>query len=432
MSGITIKKQPKQKQAIQLLSSSAKYIMLFGGSRSGKTFILVYAIIIRALKYPHSRHVIVRKTFADVKRTIGMDTMPKTLELMGINIEPNRADWLWKLPNGSEIWLSGLDDKNRAEKILGMEFVTIYLNEISQISFHSYEVIRTRLSMRIEGCINKMYLDCNPPSKNHWCHKIFIDLINPASKQPLINPESYKHLLMNPEDNVENLPEDYIDDVLKGLSVAKQQRFLLGRFSDEAEGDLWTEMVINKSRVSELFITEYTRIIIGVDPSGDDGKNDGIEEEIKADEIGIVVCGESSDGQYYVLEDASLHGSPTEWASRVIRMYYKWKADLIVAESNFGGAMVEAVIRSVTDDDAIRVKLQHSARGKIPRADPIVALWEQNKAHCIGVFDELEEEMTTYKIGDPSPNRMDAMVFGMTELSGGAGKVNIHTVAGNY
>jgi len=107
--------------------------MLFGGSRSGKTFALCCALIVRALKSPGSRHAILRRHFNGVKTAIGMDTMPKALALRfpGIKYEFNRSECFFSFPNKSEIWLVGLDDAQRAEKILGKEFSTLYSNECS-------------------------------------------------------------------------------------------------------------------------------------------------------------------------------------------------------------------------------------------------------------------------------------------------------------
>ena len=130
-----MKLTPKQTEANKLLAGSATHIMLFGGSRSGKTFVLVRAVCLRAIKAPSSRHAIVRFRFNAVKNSIVMDTFPKVMALCfpGVKYELNKSDWYARFPNGSEVWFAGLDDKERTEKILGMEFVTIYSNECSQI-----------------------------------------------------------------------------------------------------------------------------------------------------------------------------------------------------------------------------------------------------------------------------------------------------------
>ena len=142
-----IKKTAKQRQAIALMSDpEIRTILLSGGSRSGKTFIACYSIVVRALKAAGSRHAILRFHFRDVKNAVGRDTMPKVLNLIGTPYTLDKTDWFFTLPNSSEIWLGGLDDDERVEKILGMEYATIYYNESSQISYHAYTTAQTRLA----------------------------------------------------------------------------------------------------------------------------------------------------------------------------------------------------------------------------------------------------------------------------------------------
>ena len=165
----------KQQQANALLGGSETNVMLFGGSRSGKTFLLTRATCARAIKAPKSRHAILRFRFNAVKNSIVMDTFPKVMSLCfpGVKYEINKTDWFATLPNKSEIWFGGLDDKERTEKILGMEFATIYLNECSQIPYGSVETALTRLAQKADQIIdgkstqlkNKAYYDCNPPSR---------------------------------------------------------------------------------------------------------------------------------------------------------------------------------------------------------------------------------------------------------------------------
>ena len=124
-----------QKRALRLLGGPAGHVMLFGGSRSGKTFALVCAILTRAGKAPGSRHAIIRRHFNGVKTSIGADTLPKAVRLRfpTWRLDYNQSDSVFRLANGSEIWLIGLDDAQRADKILGKEFATVYFNECSEL-----------------------------------------------------------------------------------------------------------------------------------------------------------------------------------------------------------------------------------------------------------------------------------------------------------
>ena len=143
-------KTPAQQQALKLLQSPARHILLFGGSRSGKTFILVYALLVRALKAPGSRHAILRYHGNGARYAVGFDTLPKVIALAfpGLRIDYIKSDNFFRLPNSSEIWLGGLDADERADRILGREFATIYFNECSEIPYSGITTALTRLAQK--------------------------------------------------------------------------------------------------------------------------------------------------------------------------------------------------------------------------------------------------------------------------------------------
>ena len=418
----------KQEEALEIIASKAMYILLYGGSRSTKTFTFVRTIIWRALAVPDSRHAILRFRFNHVKASIFYDTFPKVMQLCfpGCPIHTDKSDWFVRFPNGSEIWFGGLDDKERTEKILGREYATIFLNECSQISYNSYLLIKTRLAQSCEykqdGISRKlrlkMFLDENPPSKGHWSHKLFIDHKSPDTNQPLKRPEEYASLLMNPKDNIENLPSEYLD-MLDGLPKHQRDRFLLGKFADETENALWNSEMIERSRVNGDDLPKMLRVVVAVDPSGA-GNNDNEDN----DAIGIGVAGLGADGLGYCLEDLTIKGGPAMWGKVVASAYQRHKADRVIAEQNFGGAMVEHVVK--TADLNISYKSVTASRGKVIRAEPISALHETGKIKMVGHFDELEDELmgftTTGYIGERSPNRADWFVWAFTELFPGMTK----------
>lgn len=235
---MNFKKTKIQAKAILLLASACKHVMLYGGSRSGKTFIIVYAIIIRAVKVK-SRHVILRKTFNSAKTSIWLDTLPKIIGLCFPDLKPswdkrNKSDYYWELPNGSEVWIAGLDDDKRVEKILGKEYSTIYFNEGSQLSYSSIQIALTRLAEK-NTLKKKAYYDCNPPTKKHWSYWLFERKVNPVESEPLSNPENYGSLLMNPSDNLDNIDSEYLD-MLKSLPEKQRRRFLDGEYVDGDDG----------------------------------------------------------------------------------------------------------------------------------------------------------------------------------------------------
>lgn len=242
----------RQKEALILLKSAAKHILLVGGSRSGKTTIDTDAIICRAVQYPGSRHLIARYRFNHAKTSVWHETLLPLIKQHGIRAKINNSDFYVTLSNGSEIWLGGLDDKERTEKILGHEYATILLNEISEIAYSSVILVRTRLAQNIPGLINKMYYDCNPPSPLHWAHKEFIEKKDPISGETLKKPELFAHLVMNPRDNEDNLAPGYIDDFLETLPEAARRRFLNGEWVQK-EGVIYdkfdSSMIIKQSAV---------------------------------------------------------------------------------------------------------------------------------------------------------------------------------------
>lgn len=410
---------PRQEAANRILAGDATHVMLFGGSRSGKTFLACRAIVIRALKAPKSRHVVLRFRFNAVKQAVAFDTFPKVMELCypEVKYELNKTDWFFRLANGSEIWLGGLDDKERTEKILGNEYATIFLNECSQIPWNSRNLAVTRLAQKCRTVDKKtlrlrMIYDENPPDKGHWTYRLFVQRVDPETKQRVANEADYAYAQINPVDNVANLPTNYLD-TLKGLSARLQRRFLHGEFRDANPSALFSEESFDKWRVLDTALPDLQRIVIAVDPSGS-----GDEDNAENDAIGIVVAGLGADGIAYVLEDLTLKAGPRAWARVATTAFDRHQADVIVAEVNFGGAMVREVLRAARPQTPF--KAVTASRGKVVRAEPFSALFDDGRVRMVGHLRELEDELcgmtTTGYVGDSSPNRADAMVWALTEL----------------
>lgn len=416
--GATCHLTERQIEAEALLNSDAVHAMLFGGSRSGKTFLIVREIVRRALDVAGSRHAILRFRFNHVVASIVHDTLPKVMEVCfpgaKDDAKMNREQWFYTLPNGSELWFGGLDDKERTEKILGQEYASLFLNECSQIPWSSRVMAMTRLAQNTALPLKAFY-DCNPPSKAHWTYKLFIDSVDPSSHQPLRNSENYAALQINPDHNRKNLPDGYLQE-LDSLPSRQRMRFLLGIFSDEAENVLWSQENLDKHRLIDKAPPDMSRIVIAVDPSGCSGP-----EDVRSDEIGIMVVGLGIDGRGYVLEDLSGRFSPEKWKTVIASAYERHNADCVVAETNFGGAMVGEVVRTARQDGlSIPFREVKASRGKVVRAEPISALFEQGKVSLVGHHRNLEDQLcsmtTAGYMGPRSPDRADAMVWGLTEL----------------
>lgn len=203
-----------------------------------------------------------------------------------------------------------------------------------------------------------------------------------------------------------HISQEAVDELAQDMTALAYRMEILAEDVTEAPGALWNRDLLESLRVSAA--PDLARIVVGVDPSG---TSDGAE-------AGIVAAGRTTD-EGFVLRDSSLQASPALWAAVAVGLYHELKADLLVAEKNFGGEMVELTIKSV--DPRVRVKLVTSSRGKQLRAEPIAALYENKRVHHAGTFPLLEDEQCLWRPGDLSPNRLDAMVFALAELMLGEG-----------
>lgn len=412
---------------MRLLAGPQTHTLLVGGSRSGKTFLAVRAIIVRAIAAPGSRHAILRFRFNAAKQSIALDTFPKVMKLCfpGVPFKWNDQMGFFDVGDGSQVWIGGLDDKERVEKVLGLEFATIYLNESSQIPWSSVELARTRLAqvvmLKLDGQEPRplrllMLYDANPPNKGHWTYKFFIQKVDPNTNVSLPDHTDVAWMRLNPEDNAENLPPDYIVKTLGGMSAKQQKRFRYGEFADANPFALFNDETIDKWRHIDgpgSVMPDMVRLVVAVDPSGS-----GDVDNADNDAIGIVIAGLGTDGNAYVLEDATVKAGPATWGNIATTAFDRYQADVIVGETNYGGAMVEQVIRTARPRTPF--KAVTASRGKVVRAEPFSSLYEQGKIRHVGYHRELEEELTAFSThgytGPHSPNRADALIWALTEL----------------
>lgn len=208
-------------------------------------------------------------------------------------------------------------------------------------------------------------------------------------------------------ENSANLAPTYLADMryrYEGTRLGRQELF--GEVIEQAEGALWTADQIDEARVQA--VPPLRRIVVAIDPAATSGAS--------SDETGIVVAGLGEDGHGYILDDVSGHFSPDGWARRAVGAYHTQQADRIVAEVNNGGEMVEHTVRTVDPD--VSYKAVHASRGKRTRAEPVAALYEQGKVHHVGVLPDLESQMCAWAAsdGEASPDRVDALVWALTEL----------------
>jgi phage terminase large subunit-like protein len=192
-------------------------------------------------------------------------------------------------------------------------------------------------------------------------------------------------------ENRSNLAPSFLDQVVKryqGTRLGRQE--LNAEILDDVPGALWTRAMFDSARIDKA--PDLRRIVVAVDPSGTSGDDDG-------DSIGIVVAGVGIDGRGYVLADRTCSLSPAGWSRRVVEAYQEFSADRVVAERNFGGAMVEAVVRTAAKEARLSVAYKDvvASRGKTQRAEPVAALFEQRRVKLVGSFPELEDQLCVAK-----------------------------------
>ena len=219
----------------------------------------------------------------------------------------------------------------------------------------------------------------------------------------------------NTFENKDNLADSalaMLKERYEGTSLGRQE--LYAEIIEEFEGALWSNSMIEETRLSEDTDRELKKIVVAIDPA--------VTSNANSDETGIIVVGSDHTNQFYVLDDYSGIYSPDKWARLAVNAYYDYQADLVVAETNNGGDLVERVLRSI--DPNIPYRSVRATRGKMTRAEPISALYEQKRVSHIGYLPELEQQMISYTgETNTSPDRLDALVWGLTELSKSRGEV---------
>ena len=208
-------------------------------------------------------------------------------------------------------------------------------------------------------------------------------------------------------DNAANLDPRtlaYLQRRYGGTSIGRQE--LDAELLEDVDGALWNRTMLDSCRTD--FVPDLRRLVVAIDPAGGAHR--------KSDETGIVAAGVGYGDRAFVLADASGKYSPDGWARTAVGLYHALHADLIVAESNFGGSMVESTIRTV--DPNVPIRLVHASRGKAVRAEPVVSMYEQGRVHHVGLFPTLEDQLCGWdpNVNGPSPDRLDALVWAITDL----------------
>ena len=375
-----------------------RYYLITGGRGSGKSWTL--ALFLLNLTYQKG-HVILFTRYTLVSAFISI--IPEFLdkiEIMGkVNdFEVTQSEIINKL-TGSKILFRGIKTSSgvntaNLKSIAGLS--TWVIDEAEELT--DPDVFdKVDLSIRAKENSNRVILVMNPAYKSHWIYNQFV-----KKKR---NDTTYIHTTYL--DNKINLSDSFIQaaEKTKKENPARYEHLFLGTWLDDADGMLWNRQIIAKTRISEA--PNLSRIIVAIDPA--------VTANMNSDETGLIVVGKDSEGFGYVLEDLSGKYSPNHWAKIANDAAFRWNADCIVAEKNQGGDMVEAVLKS--QGTSHRIKLVTATKGKYVRAEPVYSLYEQGQIYHVGNFPILESQMVTF---DPdkgkSPDRVDALVWGLTEL----------------
>ena len=316
----------------------------------------------------------------------------------------NKSSWQIILGSGQIIHLLGADDADAGR---GLNLSGLWADEIAKWKY-SYDTWNEGLAFALRIGDNPRAIVTTTPKP--------IKII----KEFLARNDGSIYITRGTLfDNIKNLSRSMVEELrtrYEGTRIGLQE--LYGQVLEDIEGALWKRAQIDATRVKEA--PPMIRVIVGVDPA--------VTSTEKSDETGIVTAGLGVDGQYYVLADDSLRSSPTEWAKAAVAAYKKWLADRVVAETNMGGDLVILTIQNI--DNTVATKKVTATRGKRLRAEPISALYEQGKVHHVGSFPTLEEQMcewvpklSTEKTKEEkefSPDRLDALVWALHELSEGS------------
>ncbi len=443
-----------QKEAYKLATSpDYKFHLFYGGGGSGKSFLILSIIILRALAAEKSRHGIFRLTRSSCDTTLFSKTLHEVFDailpgyLQRNDVDVSLSDMTVTLHNGSLLMFDGLDE-NRLKKIDGNEYQTVWLNECNEFSYAHVSRLVGRMrgiKLKADGkeLRHKLFVDCNPNSQADWEYKAFILGINPADGDALPNHGKWVHQKLRPAANLHNVGADYIDNMRASMSAADRKRYIDGDWASANPDATFNEAMFVDHRIPKppvevggmerertpqetLLMLEQRgitleRVTVAVDPA--------VTADPKSDLSGITVQGiagflNAETGKWeqhaYVLADESLRGTPDQVCNEVCKAYSAWGASRIIMEKNQGGLWLESTLRSHFPNAPLKfVSATATTGGKGSRAEPVSAQYERGMVHHVGTLRELETQMCDFGSAASrrkSPDRMDAVVWGITEL----------------
>jgi len=395
-------------------SSTCRYFIICGGRASAKSFSVSTAVCSWTTSEVHSKTLFTRYTMTAAHISI-IPEFSQKIEMLEMNqcFDIQLKDII-NLETSNSILFRGLKTSsgNQTANLKSIQGVTTWILDEAEELNDEDVFDKIDLSIREKNVRNRVIIILNPCHKKHWVYtRFFKERGVKAGHNGIVGDTCYIHTSYL--DNAENLSASFLKQAerMKASNPLKYEHIFLGGWLDEIAGALWTWNMIHDYRVTAANVPELERVVVAIDPAVTANKN--------SDETGIVVAGAGVDGHYYVIEDGTLKASPLGWARVASALYHKHSADRVIGEVNNGGDMIETTLRQADRD--IPYKSVRATRGKILRAEPIAALYENGLVHHVGTYTDMEAEMMTFTgaKSEASPNILDAMVWAMTELSAG-------------
>lgn len=398
-------------------NNGKRYTIMTGGRGSGKSYALAsFANEFICFNSQKQNILYLRKTLTSAAISIIPEFMEK-LELMGFeNLVKTTRGEIVSRKSGSQIFFRGIQSNSKSNEanLKSIPNIGVIILDEAQELDDEPTFDRLDLSLRSKTIQNRVILSMNPTHESHWiCRRFFRDRGIPEDFNGWYKNTFYIHT--DYLDNRQNLSDDFLDlaEECREVNPEKYSNIYLGYWRRDNANGLWKrDTMIAPYRVRNY--PELDRVVVAVDPA--------VTSKENSDETGIIIAGcaknpKSGETEYYILEDRSMKGTPNEWAQEAIALYDDYDADRLVAEVNNGGDLVSTVLYRI--DPNLSYKAVRAKRGKILRAEPISALYERGLVHHVGTFPLLEDEMCNYT-GAPdedSPDRLDALVWALTELS---------------
>lgn len=369
--------------------------LALSGRGWGKTRTAAEWLAWQATRQPKTRWAIVAPTFEDARDTCveGESGILEILHQYGMIQTWNRTFGTIRLTNGSRIKIFSGNEPNR---LRGPQHHGGWFDELAAFQYAQEAWDMYQFGARL-GTHPQTIVTTTPKP---------VPIIRKLAKD-----ETVIVVRGSTFDNAANLAANQLDKFrakYEGTRLGRQE--LHGEILEDIEGALWNYSDIETNRITPEQTPTLIRVVVGVDPAVTSGD--------ESDETGIIAAGVSADGHFYILDDQSLRATPDQWARVAVDTFRTHKADRIIAEVNNGGDMIVSLMRQV--DSLIPVTKVTATRGKQVRAEPIAAMYEQGRVHHVGRYTTLEDQMISWTPLQPkSPDRIDALVWALTELSSG-------------